>query len=41
MNKILDSCCDSSMFWFNKHNQDVAYMDKRNETLTSVSYVFK
>lgn len=27
---ILDACCGSRMFWFDKNNPDVVYMDKRN-----------
>lgn len=27
---ILDACCGSRMFWFDKHNPAVTYMDKRN-----------
>lgn len=27
--KILDACCGSRMFWFDKHNPDVTYMDNR------------
>ena len=26
---ILDACCGSRMFWFNKENQDVVFMDNR------------
>jgi ubiquinone/menaquinone biosynthesis C-methylase UbiE len=33
--KILDACCGSKMFWFDKENQDVLYIDKRFETLTA------
>lgn len=29
MAKILDACCGSKMFWFDKQNQDVIYMDNR------------
>jgi len=35
MTDILDACCGSKMFWFNKHNPSVTYMDKRNETVTA------
>lgn len=28
--KILDACCGSRMFWFDKHNPLVAFMDNRN-----------
>lgn len=31
--KILDACCGSRMFWFDKNNPDVLFIDKRNETL--------
>lgn len=29
MKRILDACCGSRMFWFNKHNPDTVYMDNR------------
>ena len=29
MAKILDACCGSRMFWFDKEHEDVIYMDKR------------
>jgi len=29
MYKILDACCGSRMFWFNKKNEDVLFMDNR------------
>lgn len=31
--KILDACCGSRMFWFDKENPDVLFIDKRSETL--------
>lgn len=31
MKRILDACCGSKMFWFNKENPDVLFMDKRKE----------
>lgn len=35
MTKILDACCGSKMFWFDKEHEDVLYMDNRQlkETL--------
>lgn len=27
--KILDACCGSRMFWFDKHHPDTVYMDNR------------
>jgi ubiquinone/menaquinone biosynthesis C-methylase UbiE len=33
MNKILDACCGSRMFWFDKENPDVLFIDKRRETV--------
>lgn len=27
--RVLDACCDSRMFWFDKQNDDVVYMDNR------------
>lgn len=29
MKKILDVCCGSRMFWFDKHHKDTVYMDIR------------
>lgn len=29
MSKILDACCGSRMFWFDKENPDVTFMDCR------------
>jgi ubiquinone/menaquinone biosynthesis C-methylase UbiE len=29
MTKILDACCGSRMFWFDKQNEDVTFMDIR------------
>ncbi|GEM04500.1 methyltransferase [Halolactibacillus miurensis] len=29
MKKILDACCGSRMFWFDKENEDTLYMDNR------------
>lgn len=31
MKRILDACCGSRMFWFDKQNEDVTYMDNRKE----------
>lgn len=33
--RILDTCCGSRMFWFDKNNPDCLFMDKRRETLTA------
>lgn len=33
--KILDACCGSRMFWFDKTNPDVLYIDKREETVVA------
>lgn len=35
MKRVLDACCGSKMFWFNKNNKDVLFMDNREleETL--------
>lgn len=33
--RILDACCGSRMFWFDKRNEDVLFVDKRRETLTA------
>lgn len=32
---ILDACCGSRMFWFDKQNPNVLFVDKRSETLTA------
>lgn len=32
---VLDACCGSRMFWFDKTNPDVIFMDKRSETVMS------
>lgn len=29
MKKILDACCGSKMFWFDKENENVVFMDNR------------
>lgn len=31
--KILDACCGSRMFWFDKNNSDVLFVDKRSEVV--------
>lgn len=33
MKRILDVCCGSRMFWFDKQNSDVIYCDNRKETV--------
>lgn len=35
MERVLDACCGSRMFWFDKENPDVVYADNRelNDTL--------
>lgn len=30
--RILDACCGSRLFWFDKENEFTMYMDKRRET---------
>lgn len=30
--KILDACCGSKMFWFDKNHTETVFMDKRNFT---------
>lgn len=30
--KILDACCGSRMFWFDKNHHETVFMDKRNFT---------
>lgn len=34
MKRILDACCVSRMFWFNRKHPDVVYMDNRELTTT-------
>ena len=34
MKKSLDACCGSRMFWFDKENKDVIFMDNRELTDT-------
>lgn len=34
MEKILDPCCGSKMFWFDKDNENVLFADNRTETHT-------
>lgn len=34
MAAILDACCGSRMFWFDKQHQDAVYMDKRELSTT-------
>ena len=34
MKKILDVCCGSKMFWFNKNNKDVLFLDIRKKNYT-------
>ncbi|MHA7823672.1 hypothetical protein ACVVIH_12990 [Chryseobacterium arthrosphaerae] len=33
--KILDACCGSRMFWFDKNNPDVLFADVRSGTFIS------
>ncbi|KRL56652.1 methyltransferase [Furfurilactobacillus rossiae] len=35
MTPIIDVCCGSRMFWFDKENPNVTFMDKRHETVRS------
>lgn len=34
--KILDACCGSKMFWYDKEEPHTTYMDIRNETLAYI-----
>jgi len=34
MKKILDACCGSKMFWFDKENPNVTFADIRSESFT-------
>ena len=33
--KILDMCCGSKMFWYEKHEPHTTYMDIRKATYTA------
>lgn len=33
--QILDACCGSRMFWFDKNHEETVFMDIRKETLSS------
>lgn len=35
MKTILDACCGSRMFWFDRQNPDVVFMDRREESWCS------
>lgn len=41
MPKILDACCGSRMFWFDKNNPEVTFMDKRSEEYSLGGYETK
>lgn len=32
MKPVLDACCGSRMFWFDRQNSDVVFMDQRQES---------
>ena len=32
--KILDACCGSKMFWFDREHKETVYMDNRTENAT-------
>ena len=34
MKPVLDACCGSRMFWFDRRHPDVVFMDRREETHT-------
>lgn len=34
MKAVLDACCGSRMFWFDRRHPDVVFMDRREETHT-------
>lgn len=34
--RVLDPCCGSRMFWFDRQHSDVVFGDRRSETLTVV-----
>ena len=38
MTAILDACCGSRMFWFDKANPDVTFMDRRSEECSLGTY---
>ncbi len=35
MTSVLDACCGSRMFWFDRNNPNALFVDKRNETLVA------
>lgn len=35
MKKILDACCGSRMFWFDKKNPNAIFIDRRKEIITA------
>jgi len=32
--KILDACCGSKMFWFDKEHNETCYVDKRTRVIS-------
>lgn len=34
--RVLDPCCGSRMFWFDKNNPDVVFGDRRHESITVI-----
>lgn len=41
MTPILDACCGSRMFWFDKDNPTVTFMDNREGTYSAGTYLTK
>lgn len=41
MTPILDACCGSKMFWFDKENPQVTFMDKREANYSLGTYPTK
>lgn len=36
--KILDACCDSKMFWFDRQHKETVYMDNRTGNTSFVIF---
>ena len=39
MKKVLDACCGSRMFYYNRQNKNVLFMDKRENMKPFVPFV--
>ena len=41
MKKVLDACCGSRMFYYNRQNKNVLFMDKREITTEQMYVIMK